>query len=231
MSKNIHHPAVAVNVVVFGFDGVGLNVLLVQRNTDPFEGAWSLPEGFLEENETVELSAIRILNSETGIIGAYMEQFGVFSEPARDPRERSVAVGVMALVAKGSVQINNRNNALRAAWFPIEELPDETVLDHDLIVDAAFTALRNRSHTHPVVFELLPFKFSISELQRIMEVLNNTEYDRRNFYRKVIATELLKPEGIAYMRLAHRPPQLFSFNREEYEVQMAESSSQYPFNF
>lgn len=232
MNSNIHHPAVAVHVVIFGFDGVGLNLLLVQRNTDPYQGVWALPEGYLEADETVETCAERVLKSSTGIAGAYLEQFHVFSEPARDDRERTLAVGVMALVCKSDIQINNRNTPMRLSWFPIEELPMDMAFDNEAVIEGAFNALRNRSRVAPVVFHMLPFRFSISELQRVMEVINNTEYDRRNFYRKAIATELLNPEGLAHMRAAHRPPQLFSFRSDLYDQLISENPAlDYPFIF
>lgn len=234
MDNNIHHPSVVADVVVFGFDGVGLNILLMQRNQEPFQGSWGLPDGYLNGNETIEQCGERVLRAATGICDAYMEQFCVFSDPGRDSRERTLAVGLMALVPKANTKIENvdRNAAMRLAWFPIEELPQDIAFDHLAIIDAAYVALRNRSRVAPVVFNLLSFKFSVSELQRVLEVINSVEYDRRNFYRKAIATNLLNPEGLAHMRAAHRPPQLFSFRKDAYDEMMsANPAAEYPFAF
>lgn len=171
MDNNIHHPSVVADVVVFGFDGVGLNILLMQRNQEPFQGSWGLPDGYLNGNETIEQCGERVLRAATGICDAYMEQFCVFSDPGRDARERTLAVGLMALVPKADTKIENadRNAAMRLAWFPLEELPQDIAFDHLAIIDAAYVALRNRSRVAPVVFNLLSFKFSVSELQRVLE--------------------------------------------------------------
>ena len=225
-------PLVMIDNVVFGFDGVGLNVLLIQRQEEPFKGTWRLPEGYLLSDDSLETNAAHILSEETGLSDIYMEQFGVFSDSERVPSDRVLTIGFFTLVSRSDFRNPISVEGYRTAWFPIEEIPVELAYDTANLIEVARQTLKDRSHIAPVVFNLLDHKFSISELQRVIEVINGTDYDRRNFYHKVISTGLLNPEGMAAIRAAHRPPQLFSFRNDLYEDMLKEHPAmEYPFIF
>lgn len=185
------HPAVTADAVVFGFDGKRLHVLLIERKIEPFKGSWALPGGFMHMDETIEQCAKRELEEETGVRNVYLEQFHVFSDPGRDPRERVVTVAFFALVRKADFQLIAGDDAARASWFDWDELPP-LAFDHTEIIAMARRHLPEVLQNRPIAFKLLDEVFSMPELQTLYELINNTTYDRRNFARKMTSSKYLK---------------------------------------
>lgn len=218
------HPAITTDSVVFGFDGKDLHILLIERGIDPFKGSWALPGGFMRIDETAEQCAARELQEETGVADIFLEQFHVFSSVNRDPRERVVTVAFYALVRRADYRLIAGDDAARANWFMIDELPP-LAFDHDQIIDMARQRLREKLRTRPIAFKLLDEKFSMGELQRLYEAINGTTYDRRNFQRKMISTGLLEDRGPSTEQLSNRPPELYSFKEKEYHRQQAAKPS------
>ncbi len=184
------HAAITSDAVVFGFDGSKLNVLLVERGIEPFKGKWALPGGFMRMDETIDECARRELREETGLDDVYLEQFHVFSTVSRDPRERVVTVAFIAMVRKSEYRLLAGDDAVKANWFAIDELP-ELAFDHAEIVAKGRQRLQEILHSRPIAFKFLDRVFSMSELQKIYEVINETQYDRRNFAKKATSTGLL----------------------------------------
>ena len=225
------HPAVTTDNVIFGFDGTDLHVLLVERGVQPYLGCWALPGGFLRMDETIEDCAKRELAEETNVQEVYLQQFHVFSDVKRDPRERVLTVAFYALVRKSDYELIAGDDASDASWFLLDELPP-LAFDHHKIISMAQTKLQEELKLRPIAFKLLDKKFSMSELQRLYELINGTHYDRRNFQRKMIASGFLSDEGISKAVSANRPPQLFSFDEESYEMSVSEPErKKYPFDF
>lgn len=129
-------PAVTTDCVIFGFDGKQLHILLIERSRDPYKGTWALPGGFLEMDETAEEGAARELYEETHVKNVFLEQFYVFSAVNRDPRERVVTIAFYALVRQSDYQILAGDDAARACWFEVDELPP-LAFDHDEIISKA----------------------------------------------------------------------------------------------
>ena len=225
------HPAVATDCVVFGYDGKNLHVLLIERGIEPFNGSWALPGGFLKMHETVEECAKRELEEETNIKDIYLEQFHVFSAVERDPRERVLSVSFLALVRKSDYNILAGDDAARAEWFRMENLPS-LAFDHKIIIEMAKEKLQQILRYKPIAFCLLDEKFIMSELQKLYEIINGTEYDRRNFHKKMIATGMLNDEGLCDVPMQCRPPQMYSFDEEKYnEFIENKDNRKYPFDF
>jgi 8-oxo-dGTP diphosphatase len=180
---------VAVDCIIFGFDGNDIKLLLVQRGLKPERGKWSLMGGFLQATESLEQAANRILKRLTGLQGVYMEQLQAFGDPLRDPVERTVSVAYFALVDihQYEKQLSHEYNA---EWFLLEETPD-LIFDHKKMMEDAKRQLRYKAALHPILFELLPAKFTIPQLQILYEGIYDTTFDNRNFSRKVLSTELL----------------------------------------
>ena len=179
----------AVDCIIFGYDGVDLKLLVIQRSFEPFKGMWSLVGGFVEEKESAEGAAARILKSLTGLDGLYMEQLHAFSDPGRDTMERTISIAYFALIdiQKYKQQINEDYHP---AWVPINQLPD-LIFDHTKIVELAKEKLRYKAALHPLLFELLPEKFTMPQLQNLYQAVYNTEFDKGNFNRKLLSTKLL----------------------------------------
>lgn len=181
------HPAITTDSVVFGFDGQTLHILLIERGIEPFKGLWALPGGFMRIDESAEQCAKRELKEETGVDEVYLEQFHTFSEVNRDPRERVVTVAFFALVRKSDYRLIAGDDAVNAQWFEIDELPP-LAFDHQMIINTARQHIKEVHQTRPIAFRLLDEKFSIDELRRLYEAINETEYDRRNFAKKMLST-------------------------------------------
>jgi 8-oxo-dGTP diphosphatase len=179
---------VAVDCIIFGYDGQELKLLLIQRGFEPLKGQWSLVGGFVQENESAEGAAARVLKDLTGLDGLYMEQLHTFSDPLRDTQERTVSVAYFSLIdiQKYKQQISEDY----PGWFPINQLPD-LIFDHSEIVELAKEKLRYKAALHPLLFELLPSRFTIPQLQNLYTCVYNVEFDKGNFTRKILSTDLL----------------------------------------
>lgn len=188
------HATITADCVIFGFDGTELKILLVERGNEPFLGYWALPGGFMRMDESIEQAAERELREETNLSGIYMEQFKVFSRPGRDPRERVVTVAFIALVRPDDYDVVAGDDAAKAYWFKETMLPP-LAFDHREIIADAREHLKEVLRLKPVAFELLNKFFSISELQRVYEVINGASYDRRNFLRTAIDSEVVAEVG------------------------------------
>lgn len=164
-------PELTADYTVFGFDGVDLSVLLIQRKNEPYEGRWALPGGFMEMDETIEECAVRELREETGITPSFTEQVRTFSTVDRDPRGRVVTVAFYTLLRLNDHQIEAGDDARQAKWFRMDELPP-LAFDHDDILFTALAKLRDTIR-QAVDYRLQPdTAFSMPELQRLYEVLS-----------------------------------------------------------
>lgn len=183
------HPAVATDCVVFGFDGHEMRILLIERGIDPYKGMWALPGGFMNMDETAEECAIRELSEETGLKLSHLTQIGAFSAVNRDPRERVVSIAFYALAKK--TEVKGGDDAKSAKWISLNDLPP-LAFDHDLIIRKALDKIRTDIHFEPIGFELLDKEFTMPELQRLYEAVLGILFDRRNFYKKMMQTGILK---------------------------------------
>lgn len=207
------HPAVTTDCVIFGFDGVDLNVLLVERGLEPFKGRWAFPGGFLKPDESAEKGAMRELKEETGLENAYIEQFHTYSTPDRDPRERVITIAYLALVKIQDVK--GGDDAADARWFPIKDVP-QLAFDHDVILRDALCRLRERIHFHPIGYDLLPEKFTVKQLQSLYEAILGIHFDRRNFAKKMLHLDILTQLDEKVWPTPKREANLYSFNLAKY---------------
>ncbi|MBV8251998.1 MAG: NUDIX hydrolase [Chitinophaga sp.] len=179
---------VAVDCIIFGFDGQEIKLLLIQRGFEPCKGKWSLVGGFVQEEESAEDAAARILKNLSGLDGIYMEQLHTFSAPNRDSVERTISVAYTALI--DIKRYKQLHDDFHAVWFPINHHP-ELIFDHDAMVNQAKERLRYKAALHPLLLELLPPKFTLPQLQQLYESVYNTTFDKGNFSRKILSTGLL----------------------------------------
>ncbi|MBE8720575.1 NUDIX hydrolase [Sphingobacterium pedocola] len=180
---------VAIDCIIFGFDGEDVKLLLIHRGFEPLKDQWSLMGGFIEATESPDEAAIRVLKKLTGLEDVYMEQMDVFGNPNRDPYARTVSICYFALIdiQKYKHQIIND---YRAAWFSLTEVP-KLIFDHNDMVAAARNRLKYKAALHPILFELLPDKFTIPQIVSLYEGVYDIILDKRNFNRKLISTKLL----------------------------------------
>jgi 8-oxo-dGTP diphosphatase len=208
-------PALTVDCVVFGFDGGELKVLLIQRDLTPFRGSWALPGGFVRVDESLDEAALRELREETGVRDVFLEQLYTFGRPDRDPRERVVSVAYYALVALDRHVPHASTDARNAAWFCVSDLPT-LAFDHDEIVAVAVQRLKGKVRYQPIGFELLPAKFTLSQLQRLYETVLERPLDKRNFRKKILGMGLLIELDEIEQDVAHRAARLYRFDETRY---------------
>lgn len=207
------HPAVTADCVIFGFDGVSIKVLLIQRGIEPYKGQWAFPGGFLQMDETVEECAKRELEEETGLKSASVEQFYTFSAVNRDPRERVITVAHYALVRLSEVK--GGDDAASAQWFAMNEIPS-LAFDHERILRMAVNRLKERICFEPIGFELLAEVFTMTELQNLYEAILEVKFDRRNFYNKMLKLGILSEAEPRPAGASRRTPTKYRFNAEKY---------------
>lgn len=217
--ENIHQfdkPSVTVDVVIFTIKDQDLQVLLVKRNIEPFKNKWALPGGFVRIDESLEAAAKRELEEETGVKNIYLEQLYTFGEPKRDPRGRVITVSYLALINSREIELKASTDVSDAQWVSVSNTP-ALAFDHKRILEYALKRLKWKFEYTTVAFSLLPEKFSISQIQKIYEIVFNKKFDKRNFAKKLLSLDILKEESIQ-RDVSHRPPMLYSLNKNLGEI-------------
>jgi 8-oxo-dGTP diphosphatase len=209
-------PAVTVDCVVFGVDEDALKILLIKRQLEPFRHSWALPGGFMRMDETAEQAAMRELHEETGVSNLYLEQLHTFSDVDRDPRTRVLTVAYYALAKLSDHRIRAATDAESVGWFPAEDTP-ALAFDHDKILSMALARLRGKVRYTPIGFELLPRRFTLSQLQRLYELILLQTLDKRNFRKKISGTGLIVGTDQWEERVPHRAARLYRFDRRKYQ--------------
>lgn len=209
-------PAVTVDAVVFGLDERALQVLLIERDLAPFIGCWALPGGFVKMDESLEEAVRRELLEETGLQDVFLEQLFSFGDPGRDPRGRVISVGYYGLVNIRDHRVRAATDARNAAWYPVSRRP-ELAFDHDRIIQTALERLQGKVRYQPIGFELLPPKFTLTQLQHLYETILDRPLDKRNFRRKILDMGLLQELDELEQGVAHRAARLYKFDRMQYK--------------
>ena len=224
-------PTISVDCVIFGYEENTLKVL-VRREFVPFEGKiyleWKLPGNHIRRSEDISETASRILKEQTGLENIYVKQFMVFSDPDRlikhkqdyewvRPKlvdDRVITVGFYSLINLDDVV--NSSIIEDAKWTNAYEIK-ELMFDHKEIFNEAFKKLRYDLLHEPLVFELLPEKFTLTQMQKLYEAIFYTTYDKRNYRRKVNKMPYLIPLDEIQTGVSHKPARLYTFDRDVYE--------------
>jgi len=231
---DLQNPHVSVDCVIFGFDEGELKVLLIERGIDASDHQtrpYSLPGNLINDDEDLDTSAKRVLKELTSLGNIYMQQFYAFGDPnrvknasdaqwlsaVRDvPNARVITVAYYSLVKIGDYQPSAASFARKAFWCPVSQVP-ELAFDHNLILETALRSLKNKLRIEPIGFELLPKKFTLGQLQKVYETILGTTLDKRNFRRKILNKDFLKPLQEKQKGVPHKRARLFEFDQERYE--------------
>jgi ADP-ribose pyrophosphatase YjhB (NUDIX family) len=248
--NDYERPSVAADVVTFGISTEEssnkrhshikkLKLLLIKRKEQPFAQQYALPGGFLRKGETIEQTALRELEEETGVENIKLINSGVYSAPDRDSRGWIISVSFLALSNTVSLKSNEASDAYNAQWFDFyynesndvirisnsdeefeikyengKALPNNLAFDHAQIIYDAFMRLKDEVIYHDIVFDLLPDLFPLSELQQIYTIITGIKEDAGNFRRKV--KDKVEETDEFTSNKAHRPSKLYKKRVKEY---------------
>lgn len=206
----------SVDCVIFGFKKQQLNVMLIKLNVEPGKGEWALPGGNIRLDEDLDEAAQRVLFELTSVENLYMEQLYSFGDVNRFPLFRVITIAYYALVKPERYKLFPGPKASEVKWFNLDEIPP-LPFDHDNILKEALKQLRKNIRYNPIGFELLPKKFTLTELQSLYECILNRELDKRNFRKKILSMNLLEKLDEKQMDVAHRRPHLYRFEKKNYQ--------------
>ena len=205
---------VSVDCIIFGFDKGSLKLLLLKRNFEPAKGSWSLMGGFVQDGESVDDAAKRVLAELTGLENVYMEQVGTFGDVDRDPGERVISVAYYALI---NINEYDRNLVQQhnAHWAEINEIPP-LVFDHPQMVKQARIMLQKKASSEPIGFNLLPSLFTLFQLQSLYEAIYGEPLDKRNFRKRVADLNYIEKTDKIDKTGSKRGAALYKFNENAY---------------
>jgi len=209
---------VTVDIVIFTVRKKRLEVLLIQRAVEPFKDKWAIPGGFIRLSENLDEAAQRVLYEKTHVKDVYLEQLHTFGEPKRYPNARVITVSYFALIRSDDLKISSDAavNIQQVSWHPVYSLPG-LAFDHEDIISHALKRLRDRLEYTPVAFQLLPKKFTLTELQKTYEMILGITLDKRNFRKKMISLGILQELDEFTKLSSKRPARLYAFNQESIE--------------
>lgn len=198
--------AVSVDCVIFGYDEKELKVLLIRSDLEEFSGLYSLLGDLVRPDEDLETASYRILKERTGLDDVYLEQVQAFGAINRHPSGRVITIAYYSLIDIKHHKLRLSNNELN--WHPVNEIR-KMAFDHKLILESCLKRLQQQIMNQPVVFNLLPEKFSLRQLQELYEAILGVELDRRNFRKKISLKDWLQDIGEMEDDVPHRPGKLY----------------------
>jgi ADP-ribose pyrophosphatase YjhB (NUDIX family) len=212
---NVPQHLVAVDCIILGFENGKLKLLIMQRKVDPMQGEWSLMGGFLQNEESVDEAAGRVLRQTTGLENIYMEQLACYGNVRRDTGARVISMAYYALI-----RITEPDHFLSqqyaAHWLELHQIP-ELIFDHRQMIADALKKLRENAHFHPIGFELLPEKFTLSQLRSLYEEIYQHELDKRNFRKKILSMNILEKLEEKDKTTSKKGAYLYRFDKQQYE--------------
>ena len=214
LDKSYFQVAIATSLVLFGFDGEKLKILIVTQESEPFKGAQMLPSKYVKVEESVENKIADIMSELTNADYAYTEQLKAFAKVFRNPLGRVINIAYYALV-KINDEVLMRCAKNEAIWVDYNKIPD-LAFDHNEIIEYAKERLKRRVKRRPIGFYLLPKYFTISQLQKLYETALNREMDKRNFRKKIFNSQLIL-ETEFEDNSGRKSARLYKFDEDKYE--------------
>jgi ADP-ribose pyrophosphatase YjhB (NUDIX family) len=206
----------SIDCVIFGFDEGELKTLFIKRNTEPCKGMISLPGGFVGIDEELDAAPARRLKELTGIENLFMKQVHTFGEVNRYSLRRVITIAYYALIKITDYNIHAGADAIDAQWISVKDVP-LMPFDHNAIFTTALDTLRQHVRMEPIGFNLLPEKFTITELQSLYESILDTKFDKRNFRKKLAKMDLLVDTYQKQINVSHRAANLYQFEEKTYQ--------------
>ncbi|RAI11916.1 MAG: NUDIX hydrolase [Candidatus Melainabacteria bacterium] len=200
---------ITVDTVILTIKNNALQALLIRRDREPFKDKWAIPGGYVRMSENLEQAAVRILKEKTDVDNVYLEQLYTFGDPLRHPDSRVITCVYFALVRYEDVKVVESEDV---AWYPIDDLPP-LAFDHKEIIDYTRARVRLSLKTCPVAYQLLNEKFTLTEMQKVYELIMGKKLDKRNFRKKVLGTEGLITLDEFTKASSKRPARLYQYKQ------------------
>lgn len=207
-NKDYFKIALSVDCVILGFENEELKVLLIQSDLEEFENEWSLLGDLVKPDENLDTAPYRVLKERTGLDDVFLEQVHTFGNISRHPAGRVITTAYYSLIDIQHHQLNLQHNQLH--WHPVNEIKS-LAFDHKEILDTCMAQLREKIMDHPIVFNLLPEKFSLRQLQSLYQSILGSQLDRRNFRKKLFLMGWLEDLNELEQDVPHRPGKLYRF--------------------
>lgn len=198
--------AISVDCVIFCYDKKELKVLLIKSDLEEFSGLYSLLGDLVRPDEDLDSASYRILRERTGMEDVYLEQVHTFGSINRHPSGRVITTAYYSLIDAKHQKLRLNNNDLH--WHSVKGIK-KLAFDHKTIVDTCLNRLREQVMEHPVIFNLLPEKFSLRELQELYQAILSVDLDRRNFRKKIAIKDWLVDLNEMEEDVPHRPGKLY----------------------
>lgn len=231
-NSKLYNPHISVDCIVFGFDGEKLKLLLIERTIDEQNELYNdkkLPGSIILNDEDLDEAASRVLNELTGLKNIYLSQFRCFGSPQRttDPRDilwlerttqlkigRIVTVAYVALIKIDRKIVFNADD-FSANWYDVNEISSMSLaFDHIQIIEKGLQHIRHQLDVEPyLLFELLPKKFTISQLRVLHDVVHQTRSDVRNFQKKIAQMPYLVMLDEVEEGVPHRAARLYKYKK------------------
>lgn len=199
---------ITVDVVILTIKNNTLKVLLVKRTNEPFKGRWAIPGGFIRLSENLDEAALRILKEKTSVDNIYLEQLYTFGDPLRRTDARVITCAYFALLREEDVNILESKEV---EWHKVYDLPP-LAFDHKEIIEYSLKRTRERLEMCPVAYQLLPEKFTLTEMQKSYELIMNKKLDKRNFRKKALSTTGLRELSEFSKTKSKRPARLYTLD-------------------
>jgi len=210
IEKNSHldyfNIAVSVDCVIFGYDNKELKVLLIKSDLEEFTGLWSLLGDLVRLDEDIESAPYRVLKERTGLDDVYLDQVYTFGDLGRHPSGRVITTAYYSLIDIKHHKLKLTHNELH--WHKVNDIR-KLAFDHKKILDRGLERLREQVMEHPIIFNLLPEKFSLRELQDLYQAILGVNLDRRNFRKKIAHKDWLLDLDEMENDVPHRPGKLY----------------------
>lgn len=219
MQRETKTHEITVDVVIFTIQKGTLKVLLVQRSKEPFINKWAIPGGFVRLSENLDEAAKRLLYEKSNLKDVYLEQIYTFGDPLRYPNSRVITVAYFALIRSENLVLKfdkSTDNIKDVSWHSVYDLPP-LAFDHKTIIEYASKRLRDDLEHHATAFQLLPPKFTLTDLQKAYEIILHTTLDKRNFRKKILSMNILTELDEYSKSSSKRPAKLYAFNEKSIE--------------
>jgi 8-oxo-dGTP diphosphatase len=241
--RNLNN-GISADCVIFGFDFEKIQVLLIERESSNSKTPeYALPGDLIYDDENLDQAADRVLKELTGLTDIFLEQLGAFGDPNRlnkdadrkwlqsvraNPDVRVITVAYFALVNLRSFNPRPSHFARNVVWKPLNEIK-ELAFDHLDILNAAKRRLKINLDLRPIGFNLLPEKFTLTQLHKLYEAIQGKEIDKRNFRRKMAKLQIVERLNDKQKGVPHKPSNYYSFDLENYNKLVEEGFNNFGF--